>query len=42
MQKGNREVIENKLQEHFTKIRRVVDLFESKAKNKLEELMELQ
>ena len=42
MQKGNREVIENKLLEHFTKIRRVVDTFEQKAKTVLEELMEQQ
>jgi len=33
MQRGNREVIENKLIEHFTKIRRVVDSFELKAKS---------
>mmetsp|Transcript_34155 Transcript_34155/g.33337 ORF Transcript_34155/g.33337 Transcript_34155/m.33337 type:complete len:191 (+) Transcript_34155:285-857(+) len=42
MQKGNREVIENKLLEHFTKIRKVVDAFEQKAKSQLEELMEEQ
>jgi hypothetical protein len=30
MQKGNREVIKGKLEEHFTKIRKVVDLFEAK------------
>ena len=42
MQKGNREVIENKLSEHFSKIRRVIDTFEIKAKNKLEELMDEQ
>ena len=30
MQKGNREVIESKIQEHITKVRRVVDVFESK------------
>lgn len=40
MQKGNREVIENKLMEHFSKIRRLVDSFELKAKSKLEELMD--
>lgn len=40
MQKGNREVIENKLIEHFEKIRRLIDSFEQKAKNKLEDLME--
>jgi hypothetical protein len=38
MQKGNREVIENKLSEHFAKIRRTVDAFELKAKDRLEEL----
>lgn len=42
MQKGNQEVIENKLQEHFNKIRRVVDAFEAKMKNKFVELMEEQ
>ena len=42
MQRGNREVIENKLVEHFTKIRRVVDTFEQKSKRMLEELMEKQ
>jgi hypothetical protein len=36
MQKGNREVIENKLIEHFTKIRKVVDQFEQKARTHLE------
>lgn len=30
MQKGNREVIEGKLQEHLAKIRKVVDSFEDK------------
>jgi len=25
MQRGNREVIENKLKDHFSKIRRVID-----------------
>jgi hypothetical protein len=40
MQRGNREVIENKLSEHFTKIRKVVDSFEEKTKSKLDELMD--
>lgn len=38
-QKGNREVIANKLQEHFIKIRRVVEAFELRVQNKMEELM---
>lgn len=40
MQRGNREVIENKLLEHFSKIRKVVDMFEQKTKGKLDELMD--
>jgi hypothetical protein len=40
MQKGNREVIENKLLEHFNKIRKNVDTFEEKTRSKLNELME--
>jgi len=40
MQKGNREVIENKIQEHFNKIRRVVDLYEEKINTKLDEVMD--
>lgn len=33
MQKGNREVVEGKVQDHMNKIRRVVDLFEAKIRN---------
>jgi len=40
MQKGNREVIDNKLSEHFAKIRKVIDSFEDKIRNKLNELSE--
>ena len=40
MQRGNREVIENKLMEHFAKLRRIVDQFEQKTKESMEELME--
>jgi hypothetical protein len=40
MQRGNREVVENKLMEHFAKIRNVVDLFEVKTKEGLKALSE--
>lgn len=42
MQKGNKEVIESKLVEHFTKIRSVVDLFEQRTRSKLGTLVEEQ
>jgi hypothetical protein len=42
LQKANREVIENKLSEHMSKIRRVVDLFEAKMKSDLEDIEEKQ
>lgn len=42
MQKGNREYIENKLEDHFAKVRRVVDESESEAREKLEEVIEEQ
>jgi len=42
MQRGNREVIENKLKEHFSKIRRVVDSFEAKMQTQLASLMDEQ
>jgi hypothetical protein len=38
MQKGNREVIENKIKEHFMKIRKVVEGYELKMMSRLEEL----
>lgn len=38
MQKVNREVIANKMREHFGKIRRVIDGFEQKMVEKLETL----
>ena len=40
MQRANREVVQNKLGEHISKIRRVVDLFEAKMKSDLEDLEE--
>ena len=40
MQKGNKEVIESKLAEHFAKIRSVVDMFEQKTRSKLETHMQ--
>ena len=42
MQRANREVVQNKLGEHISKIRRVVDLFEAKMKSDLEDLEERQ
>ncbi len=42
MQRGNREVIENKLTEHFSKVKKIVEAFEDKMKGKLEELMDEQ
>jgi hypothetical protein len=42
MQRGNREVIENKLKEHVGKMRRVLDGFEARMQKKLEELAEEQ
>ena len=42
MQRGNRDVIEGKLQEHFLKLRSVLAKFEADAKNKFEQLMENQ
>jgi hypothetical protein len=42
MQRGNREVVENKLIEHFAKIRNVVDIFEAKTKDGLKVLSDKQ
>eukprot|EP00347_Sterkiella_histriomuscorum_P005030 403358170 len=42
MQRGNREVIENKLIEHVNKLRRVVDGFEQKMQSQLDQLFDEQ
>jgi hypothetical protein len=39
MQKGNREVIENKIKEHFMKIRKVVENYETNMMTRLEEIV---
>jgi len=42
MQKGNKEVIDNKIAEHFGKIRRVVDQCEASTREKMATLAEEQ
>ncbi len=42
MQKGNREVIENKIKEHFMKIRKVVEGYEQKMMLRLDEIVQEQ
>jgi hypothetical protein len=42
MQKGNRDIIEGKMNEHFIKIRRVIDIFEAKMQQKLDSLTDEQ
>jgi hypothetical protein len=36
MQRGNKEVIEARINEHVGKIRRVIDIFEANLRNEME------